>query len=86
MGLEEETKESIISAYNNVLQDTTDNQVAWMKGRIDASELSNRMSASATDFRTVLEGVVAPRFVKRILIVAFPDPAVRSQLFQGESR
>jgi len=86
LGLDEDTKESIISAYNNMLQDITDNQVAWMKGRIDATELSNRMSASALDFKSALDATVSPRLVKRILIIAFPDPAQRSQLFQGEKR
>ncbi|MCK5808345.1 hypothetical protein KAH37_05105 [bacterium] len=86
IALDDDVRESIVGSYNTLLQDTTANQVDWMKGRIDATELSERMGTSAVDFRSVLDENVSPRLSKKILILAFPDPGLRSQLFPRDKR
>lgn len=86
VSIDEETRESVLSAYNGILQDTSSNQVAWMKGKIDATELSERMVDSAAEFRLLLENSVSPSLVNKILVLAFPDPTMRAQLFSRERK
>lgn len=82
--IDEPTKNALLTAYDTMLQDTSANQIAWMEGGLDAAKLSERMVTSAVDFRSFLEESLSPTLVNKTLIIAFPDPAMRSQLFQGE--
>ena len=86
ISMDEDTRESVLSAYNGLLQDTSSNQVTWMKGGIDATELSKRMVESASEFRSLLENSVSPPLINKILVLAFPDPTMRAQLFPREKK
>ncbi len=77
--VDDDAKEIIEKAYSVMMQNTISNQTAWMKGEIDAKEMSERIKDSAQEFKATVEQL-APEQAGKILMIAFPTPESRAAL------